>query len=223
LVNSGIIVMHLKGKQMKLTVRTESLREVRKALMVPGVIYGKSIDSISVQANDKEFKEALKTFGKSMTFKAELDGTSHFVYIKKVSTNILQPKDIIHFELHAVAAKEMMSASIPIVLIGKEEFQTGAVYVQQELDFIHCEFLPGEGLSKIEVNVSGLKRGAQICVRDLNVGHGIVFKESLDQVIVMIREHTIVEEKPAVKVAPVVSVAPAASKPSDRKEKETRK
>jgi large subunit ribosomal protein L25 len=218
------MVMHLKGnKKMKLTVRTESLREVRKALMVPGVIYGKSINSISVQANDREFKEALKTFGKSMTFKAELDGTSHFVYIKKVSTNILRPQEIIHFELHAVAAKEMMSASIPVVLLGKEEFQTGAVYVQQELDFIHCEFLPGEGLNKIEVNVSGLKRGAQILIKDLNVGHGIVIKDNPDTVIVMIREHTIVEEAPAVKVAPVVNIAPTVAKPSDRKEKETRK
>lgn len=192
---------------MKLTVRTESLREVRKALMVPGVIYGKSINSVSVQANDKEFKEALSTFGKSMTFKAELDGTSHFVYIKKVSTNILRPKDIVHFELHAVAAKEMMSASIPIVLIGKEVFETGAIYVQQELDYISAEFLPGEGLAKVEIDVSKLKKGDTIYIRDLSLGHGIVIKNGLNEAVVMIREHTIIEEAAPVKVAPVVNVA----------------
>ncbi|MDO9628354.1 MAG: 50S ribosomal protein L25 [Acholeplasmataceae bacterium] len=189
---------------MKLSVRTESLRTVREAHQVPGVMYGKEISPVNVQVDEKEFKEALKKYGKSMTFKAELDGVTHDVYIKYTQGRILLPETIIHFDLHRVSAKEMFETTIPIQLVGKEAFHGQSYLLLQELDMLEVEFAPGQGLSKIEIDVSKLKVGESLRVKDLNLGHGIVILEDMEQVIAHVKEQTISEEEPVV-AAPVVA------------------
>ncbi|PKK96873.1 MAG: 50S ribosomal protein L25 [Tenericutes bacterium HGW-Tenericutes-3] len=179
---------------MKLELRTEKLNKVRKMNKIPGVMYGKSIDSVSIQVDDKEFREALKTYGKTMTFKAKLDGKTHNVFISGVETTILKPKDIIHFDLHRIDAKETVSLMIPIVINGKDVFNGTDAYVQVELSEILAEFKPGHGISKIEVDVSKMELGDSILVKDLVVDSHISLKEDLEQVVVSIREVHIVEE-----------------------------
>ena len=69
---------------------------------------------------------------------------------------------------------------------------------------LEVEFAPGQGLSKIEVDVSNLKIGDSLRVKDLNLGHGIVILEDMDQVIVHVKEHIVSEEEP-VAAKPVVA------------------
>jgi len=179
---------------MKIELRTEKLNKVRKMNKIPGVMYGKSIDSVSIQVEDSEFREALKTYGKSMTFKAKLDGKTHNVFISNVESTILRPHDIIHFDLHRIDAKETVSVMIPIVISGKEVFHNTDMYIQEELSEILAEFLPGYGISKIAVDVSKMTLGDSIMVKDLEIDSNIKLKEDPEQVIVSVREVHIVEE-----------------------------
>ncbi|MCR3905843.1 MAG: 50S ribosomal protein L25 [Tenericutes bacterium] len=180
---------------MKLELRTQKLREVRKQGYVPGVMYGKSIDSTSVQVLDKDFKEALKEFGTSMTFKAKLDGKTHNVYIKNFQSNILKPSEIIHFDLHRVTATEKISAHIRIELLGKEVFHGQEVYPELQLNEIVAEYVPGQGMSHIDVDVSNLELGDVIYVKDLNIGENLTLKEDPDKAVVVMKEVHIVEEE----------------------------
>ncbi len=177
---------------MKLELRTEQLRKVRIAQMVPGVMYGKSIDSISVQASDKELKKALETYGKSMTFKVKIEGKTHFVYIKNIQTTILRPKEIIHFDLHRVSETDTLTNVIPLVFIGKEVFHTSKLYAQEEMTEVQAEYLPGHGVSKIEIDVSKLELGEFIQVKDIDLGENLKIIEDPEQVIVSIKEVTVV-------------------------------
>ncbi len=173
---------------MKLELRTEKLNKVRKMNKIPGVMYGKSIDSVSIQVEDKDFREALKTYGKSMTFKAKLDGKTHNVFISNVESVILRPKEIIHFDLHRVDATETVSAMIPIVFTGKEIFNDTMLYVQEVLNEILAEYKPGHGISKIVVDVSEMKMDDEVLVKDLPVDEHITLKEDPEQVVVAVRE-----------------------------------
>ena len=181
---------------MKLEHRTEKLRDVRRKLLVPGVMYGKSIDSTSIQVEDKEFKEALKTYGKSMTFKARLDGKYHFVYIKNVQTNILKPSEIIHFDLHRVTAKETITAKIPVHMVGSEVFHNKKLYPELVLNEVTAEYIPGQGVSSIDVDVSKLELGDHILVKDLKLSEGLTLKDDPNHTVIMVKEvHVPVEEE----------------------------
>lgn len=173
---------------MKLELRTEKLNDIRKRNLVPGVIYGKSIDSMSIQTDNLEILDAVKTYGKNQTFKVRLDGKYHHVYIKDLQRNILKPAEIIHFGLHRVTLKEMMTNQIPVVLHGKEEFFNQALYVDLLLQEISCEYIVGAGISSFDIDVSKLKLGDEIKIKDLKVFEGLNIKNDLEQTIVVIKE-----------------------------------
>lgn len=180
---------------MKLELRTEKLSDIRKENLVPGVMYGKSIDSTSVQADKNEVLEAIKTYGKNKTFKVRVDGKYHHVYIKNVQSNILNPHEIIHFDLHRVTPKETMTTQIPIDLLGKEEFFNKTLYASLELPEITAEYIPGAGVSSFDIDVSKLALGDEIKVKDLKVPKGITIKNDPNQTIVMMKEVRIVVEE----------------------------
>lgn len=180
---------------MNLELRVDPIRKVRSENKVPGVMYGTSFKSTSIQVDDKELKEALKTHGKNITFKVKLEGKQHFAYIQHVETTVLKPHDIIHFDLRCVGAKEMVSVMIPIVLVGKEVFHKTALYPQETLTEIEAEYLPGYGVSHIDVDVSKLQLGESIRVKDLNVEKHIHILENPEHAVVTIKEvHIKVEE-----------------------------
>lgn len=179
---------------MKLELRTQPLNRVRAQGLIPGVMYGRSIESTSVQVEDKAFKDALKAFGKNMTFKAKLDGKTHTVYIKNVQRNILKPSEIIHFDLHRISATETITAHIPIVIKGKEIFYQTRAFPQQALSALTAEVSDGSGMQQIEVDVSGLEVGDAIYVKDLILGEGIKIKDDPEHMIVVIKESSVVEE-----------------------------
>jgi large subunit ribosomal protein L25 len=179
---------------MKLSLRTEKLNRVRAQQLVPGVMYGKSIDSVSVQTNDKDIKDALKNYGKNMTFQVELDGEVHNVYIKKIQSNILKPQEIVHFDLHCISATETITAQIPIVIIGKEKFYQTQAYPQEGLSSIEAEFTVGNGMQNIEIDISKMEIGDAIHVKDLELNENITIKDDPEDMIVVIKEASMEEE-----------------------------
>ncbi|TVP85070.1 MAG: 50S ribosomal protein L25 [Acholeplasmataceae bacterium] len=179
---------------MKLELRTQPLNRVRGQGLIPGVMYGRSIESTSVQVEDKAFKDALKAYGKNMTFKVKLDGKTHTVYIKNVQSNILKPSEIIHFDLHRISATETITAEIPLVITGKEKFYQTRAFPQQALSALTCEVSAGSGMQQLEVDVSGLEVGDAIYVKDLTMDAGIKIKDDPEHMIVVIKEASEVEE-----------------------------
>lgn len=182
---------------MKVNLRTRSLREVRKDRMIPGVMYGKSIESTTIEVDEKAFKEALEEYGKSMTFKVTLDGKKHNVYIKSVQSNILRPHDIIHFELHRIAKDETVSASIPVVILGKEELRKKRLYVQMGLSEISCEYAAGSGIQHFEFDASEMEIDDTVFVKDIEVPKGVTIHEDPEQIVFIVKEaHETPEEEP---------------------------
>ncbi|MBU1094052.1 MAG: 50S ribosomal protein L25 [Firmicutes bacterium] len=173
---------------MNLEVRVNPIRQVRNENKVPGVMYGKSFDSTSIQVEDKDLKEAIKAYGKNMTFKVKLEGKQHYVYIEHVETTVLRPHDIIHFDLRCVEAKEHVFAMIPVVLLGKESFYKSKLYPQEAMTEIQAEYLPGHGVAKFEVDVSHMKLGDTFKVKDLVLGKEIKVLDDPEHAIVTIRE-----------------------------------
>ncbi len=186
---------------MKLEKRTEKLNAIRARHLVPGNMFGKSIDSVSVQADLKDIMEAIKTYGHNMTFKVTLDGAVHNVYFKNVQTHILKPNDVIHFDLHRVSETETISAQIPIVILGKEAFFQSRAYAQQGIQSLQAEYTVGHGISNVEVDISALEVGDAIYVKDLTVDAAITLKDDPDTLIVAIKESASAEEPETADVA----------------------
>jgi hypothetical protein len=60
---------------------------------------------------------------------------------------------------------------------------------------VQAEYLPGHGISSIEIDVSKLKLGETIQIKDLNVGDSVKIIEDPEQVVVSIKEVNVVLEE----------------------------
>ena len=191
---------------MKVTLRTEPLRVVRAAHQVPGVMYGRSIDSISIQADINDVLSALKTYGKTETFKIRLDDKYHHVYFKAVQSNVLKPNEVIHFDLHRVTEKELVTGMVPIEMIGHEVFYNQKMFAELVKHEILATYSPVVGHAKLVVDVSKMELHDEKKLHDLNL-EGLEIKEDLNQTIVIIKEAKAHDEEPAEKAPVIVETA----------------
>lgn len=191
---------------MKVTLRTEPLRVVRAAHQVPGVMYGRSIDSISIQADINDVLSALKTYGKTETFKIRLDDKYHHVYFKAVQSNVLKPNEVIHFDLHRVTEKELVTGMVPIEMIGHEVFYNQKMFAELVKHEILATYSPVVGYAKLVVDVSKMELHDEKKLHDLNL-EGLEIKEDLNQTIVIIKEAKAHDEEPVEKAPVIVETA----------------
>jgi large subunit ribosomal protein L25 len=157
---------------MKLEKRIEKVNKVRKEGFIPGVIYGKKIESTPIQSTLPELTKALQTYGQSKTFKVKLDGKTHQVYIKDLECETLKPNNIVHFGLLKISASDTITASMPIVLVGKGEVEKEGLVVQHLLHELEVEKPVGAETDHFEVDVHAMKLGDALHVKDISLPEG---------------------------------------------------
>ncbi len=175
---------------MKVILREESNKEVKKQGMVAGVIYGNGIEPSKIKVDRKEFHKTYEKMGQSAVFPCEFEGKTHKVYIKDLQREILTPEKIMHFDLLRVSASDKIHAKIQIHIIGKELLEGKGYVVQQTTHEIDCKYPIDESPSDIEYDLSGASVGDTILLSDLKIpsylevqnDHG----DDQDQVIVSV-------------------------------------
>lgn len=181
---------------MKLEIRTRKLNKVRADMKIPGVVFGKSFESTPVEVDEKSFKEALKTYGKSRTFEVTIGKAKQTVYIKSYQSNILKPDYIIHFDLHAVSKDDKLTAVIPMHFVGKDELEKKRLYIQTNVQGIECEYQVGSGIDHFTFDVTEMQIGDHVTVADLDLPEGLRVLHEPEFTIFSIKESVMKEEAP---------------------------
>lgn len=179
---------------MKIEKRTEPLKIVREMNKVPGVLFGKSIEPESIQIDEKDFLEMYKQYGLTQTFEVKLGRKKHVVYIKEVQNHIVKHNQFLNVKLLKVMEGDTIKASLPIILIGKELIEKPGVIVQLLTDSLDVEYAIGQGLSHIDLDVSGMEIGDSKTVAAINVPEGITVLDDLDKLVVNVSETKYIEE-----------------------------
>lgn len=138
---------------------------------IPGVVYGKNMEPISVEVNQRELSRLLhaKTGERALiTLKLE-DGKP---WEKPVLVKAVQhdPVDghVVHVDFHAIVLTERLKVKVPLVLKGEPVGvkQDGGT-LEHFLREVEVECLPTEIPASVEFDASGLKVGETVHVRDL--------------------------------------------------------
>ncbi|MGI6392773.1 MAG: 50S ribosomal protein L25 [Candidatus Izemoplasmatales bacterium] len=181
---------------MKIEKRTANLQTVRKMKKLPGVIYGKSISPVSIQIDERDFRDLYKTYGKTKAFKVKLDKDTHQVFIKDVQADVLNPKAILSFDLLKVEHGNLIKNRVPIRVHGREAIEKLNGIVQITLDEIEVEYSVDSGIDAIDIDVSSMEIGQAIHVRDLVLPAGIKAIEDENRLVINVLEvkHVVEEE-----------------------------
>ena len=186
---------------MKIEKRIEKINKIRNQGFVPGVLFGKTIDSTSIQAEYKELFETYKTYGKSKTFKVKLDNKTHQVYIKDIQLDTFKPSNIIHFSLLKITATDTMHAEIPVHPVGRSEVERKGLVLQVVIPTLEVEYPVGAGVNAIDVDVTKLDADHAIHVKDLILPEGFKLHLDPEAVVINAAYPKVAEEEPATESA----------------------
>ena len=189
---------------MKITAESRSkigkggAKRVRFDGKVPAIVYGRGEEARPIQIDEKAVRSI--DIGEHLTL--ELDEPLD-VIAKEIQINPVTSR-IIHIDFQHLHRGEKVKAKVPVVLEGTDmAIKIGGV-LEQMLSEIEIECLPEDIPEAIKIDVSGLKIGDTIHLKDLSVGK-IRFIHSLDTPVAMVGAPKVVkEEKPVPKEEAVV-------------------
>lgn len=200
--------------QIKATIRTKekSANKLRTIGLVPAVVYSKGQPAASLAVNYIQLEKLYEQAGESSLIDLVLDnGQSKKVLIHDVQREPLKGK-IIHADFYEVDLKEKLTAPVEIELVGEAPIvkSDGGVIIKH-LNEVQIECLPGDLLSKIEVDISGLDSfDKAIHVKDLPVPANVKILDAPEEVVVNVSKPK-AEEAPAEATAPAEGEVPVAA------------
>jgi len=202
------------AKQVKLTARPRSesgrnaVKQVRARGSVPAVIYGSTTQPANLEVSRREIEALLNhAVGENILVELEIEAdgkkTNTLSLIQEVQHHVIR-REILHVDFHAVSMTEEIEAEIVVEPFGEADgVKNFGGLLEQNMRSITIKCLPQNLPEIIRVDVSPLKVGDSIHVRDLVLPEGVTAVDDGDLVVVNVAEPKVAEE-------PVAAAAPAA-------------
>lgn len=163
-------------------VHGKKVAKLRKAGIVPGVVYGQGFDPISVQADAKLLQKAYAVAGKHQPVTISIEGKQKTAMIKDVDQEPVK-NALRHVSFHAVKQNEKVTAEIPITLVGEGESvaERAGLVVLQAIEHLNVKAIPASLPDALEVNVIDLaEAGDHVTVGDITLPEGVEY-DDMDQ------------------------------------------
>jgi len=165
--------------------RGRRVNKGRKEGLVPAVLYGKGIESISLWVSAIDVKRFLKKSGESTILELKIDEKDN----RNALISDIQKDPVTssyrHLDFHQVNMKEEIETEVELVFIGESEAvkALGGVLVKS-INKVMVKCLPANLPSHIDVDISALKTFEDhITVKELNIAKGVEV-ELEDEVII---------------------------------------
>lgn len=192
--------------------RTETGKVTAKKLRgqgrIPAVVYGHGKSAATITLDSKELLPLFKSStGENtiITLKLE-DGTSLKTVIREAQTEPIRNR-LLHLDLQEISMDEKIKVKVPVETEGTPDgVKNQGGIMERIMDMVEVFCLPGDIPEKIVVDVSGLKVGQSLHVRDI----------AMDKIEVLTDKSQVV----ATVIAPIVEAAAAEGEAAETKEPE---
>ena len=180
----------LKAKKRDISTKG-ALNQLRKSGFVPGIYYSKGKEQITFSVDEVSLNKFVFT-SETGIIQLSFDGEEQLgCVIKDIQFDPVTDK-VVHFDVQGVTLGQLLQIELPISLVGSAIGVKDGGILQEQTHKLEVECLPRDIPQHIEVDISGLKIGESIHVRDLKLDK-IEILNSEDTVIVSI-VHPKVEE-----------------------------
>ena len=180
---------------MDINLRTKKGSKVVSLQEIPGVLYGKGIETLSVKAQRTEFIHCYLENGKSKTFEVNLEGKKHLVYIKDLHTSVVNYNQVTHFDLLKVSLDDTLTSNVNLELLNTEAVKKKGLDLNIILSTLDIEYAVGKGISHLELDVISLEENGSFSVKDLVLPEGVkVLQDPEDTIVTAYMHREIIEE-----------------------------
>lgn len=169
------------------TLTGKKVGQLRRAGIVPAVVYGARIAPMHVQIDAKVLKNTLLKAGGTHLITMNVEGKPQQVIARVVQRDVVRG-EIMHVDFLAVDATTMIRTEVPVSFVGEAPaVQLGLGILLQGLSSIEIEALPADLVDRIEIDLSPLKNlNDSIHVSDIKVGERLAIISDPDAMIVRV-------------------------------------
>lgn len=161
---------------------------LRKSGRIPGVMYDRHGEAVSIDVDYNEFLKLYKSITEStiVQVKLENDAKEYHVFIKDYQHNIVTNM-LEHVDLYEVEAGKELRALVGIKLEGAPKGVRDGGVLENGITEVEVECLPKDLPPRIVVDVSDLGVNESIHVRDLKVSDAVKILNEEDQVVATVK------------------------------------
>lgn len=178
-------------------------RKLRAAGRIPAVLYGTSVEPVSITVSARDWEIATRHMKRNVIFDMEIQEGAAIdkrpVMVKEVQRDGLGTK-IMHIDFFQVSMEQAVEVEVPIHLKGKAKGEVLGGIIDIHLRSIRVECLPNQIPEEIALDITELEIGDSIHVSDISLP-GVKLVEHGEIAILSIIPPT-VEEKRAAAEAP---------------------
>lgn len=156
----------LKAKKRENLSRSTT-KQLRKDGYIPGVVYGKSQEPITVSVNNIDLIKTIRDEGRNAIISLEIeDEKSVDVMVHDYQKEIVKD-DIIHVDFFAVDMAEEMDVQVPVRIEGEAIGVKEGGVLQQPVFELQVRAKPADIPEEITVDVTNLNIGDSLAVQDI--------------------------------------------------------
>lgn len=196
--------------EFKLIAKQREINPIQTRLSgyIPAIVYGKNFENQKISLEKIEFMRLYREAGTSNLIDLVVDEKKGInTLIHEVQLDPIK-SEVVHVDFFKVNMKEKIHANIPLEFIGDSP---AVINLEGSLitgkDSIEVECLPGDLISELKVDISGLDDFEKnIKISDLVIPAGIEILDEPDEVIAHIQEPRSEEELEALETEVVENV-----------------
>jgi large subunit ribosomal protein L25 len=182
-------------------VGKEANKKYRREGWIPANLYGKDFKNIPLMVQSKDLHKVVVTYGENVLVQLNLDGAkgkdkSHFAMLKELQRDCIS-QSMLHADFHKVALNEKITAKLPVHLHGEAEGIKAGGLMEHLIWELEIEAFPHDMPDNINLDVTRLKIGDAIAVKDLALNDNVKVFAPGEEIIVIVHAPKAVAEEAA--------------------------
>lgn len=162
------------------------LNQIRKEGMIPGVVYGKGMDSPApISVDEKDLMVMLRTHPHAVV-DLEVPGEGKQPVMMADLQRDVITRQVLHIDFHRINMNEKIKAPARLEITGKSAGEQEGGMLQLVLHEIEVLCYPKDIPESISVDVSGLQIGETLSIADLKLPDGVEAAQDSDMVVVSV-------------------------------------
>lgn len=200
---------------LKADLRTETGKKIAKDLrnkkIIPANVYKSSKGAVSLQISKTALDEVLHTkAGENVIITLKISGEGNIkdktVLIKEIQREPIKGQ-ILHVDFHEISLTEALKVNVPLVSHGEPVgVKVDGGILEHVMWELQVECLPTAIPEKIEVDVSNLKIGDSIFVKNITSPEGVKILTDPELIAMIVKPPKV--EAPKEEVAPEATAEP---------------
>ncbi len=210
-------------KAAKREVTGKQVKALRRAGLLPAVIYGRHVEPIAISLDAHNTGLVFAKLTSSTLVTIDVEGTEYAALVREKQRNYIKGV-LTHIDFLAVDLTEKIRTKVRLTFVGvSSAVKDFSAVLVHRMDALEVECLPTDLPERVTVDISSLKEiGNSIRVREIPIPQNVTVLDDVDDIVIIatLVKEEVVEEVAAVVVPGVEAAAAAPGLSVERGKKE---